>query len=104
MPAQQTTAAERRDDRVDAGQVLQQLEADRAIAADEQVVVEGMDEVPLHAIGSMLLDRAPAFVVGRLDDRRTVTLDRLQFERGRRIHHHDAALRAASLRAASATP
>ena len=49
---EQPAAADRRDDRVDVGQVLEDLEPRRAVAADEVVVVERMDEVARHAIGA----------------------------------------------------
>ena len=60
---QQPAAAERRDDRVDVGQILEDLEPDRAVAGNEVVVVERMDEPAAHPVGAVLLDRAPAFVV-----------------------------------------
>ena len=40
------------------------------------------------------LDRAPALVVGRLDDRRAEPLDGAQLGLGRGVHHHHAAARA----------
>ena len=88
---QQPAATEGRDDGVDVRQVFEDLETDRAVAADEVIVVEGMDEVSLHAIGAMLLDRAPALVEGRLHDRRAEPLDGAQLGLGRRVHHQDAA-------------
>ena len=52
-------------DGVDVRQVLENLERRRAVAADEIVVVERMDEAAVHAIGLMRLDGAPAFVEAR---------------------------------------
>ena len=52
---EQPAAAERRDDGVDVRQILEDLEPGRAVAADEVVVVERMDEVAGHPIAS----RAP---------------------------------------------
>ena len=47
---QQAAAAERRDDGVDVRQIFEDLEADGAVAGDEPIVVERMDEVSRHPI------------------------------------------------------
>ena len=51
---EQTAAAERRDDRVDVGQILEDLERDRPVAGDEPVVVERMHEIARHARRAVL--------------------------------------------------
>ena len=48
MPGEQPAAADRRDHRVDVGQVFDDLEPRRAVAGDEIVVVERVDEVAGH--------------------------------------------------------
>ena len=100
---QQSAAAERRDDGVDVGQVFEDLERDRAVAGDEPVVVERMDEVAAHAIGAVRFDGPPAFVVGGADDRGAEPLDGADLRLRRRVHHHHRA-RAPTSRAANATP
>jgi hypothetical protein len=75
MPAEQPAAAERRDDRVDVGQILEDLEARRGVAGDEAVVVERVHEMPAHAIRGVRLHRPPALVVGGANDRGAEPLD-----------------------------
>ena len=57
MPADQTAAADRDQHRIEVGHLLEQLEADRALAGDDTRVVEGMDEDEL-ALGLDLAARA----------------------------------------------
>src|SRR5687768_4496491 len=97
-PGQQATAAEGGDHRVDVRQVFDDFEADRAVAADEPVVVERMDERAGHAFGPVLLDRAPALLVGTLDDGGAEPFDGPEFRLRRRVHDHDAARRAGGAR------
>ena len=78
---EQPAAAERRDDRVDVGQVFENLETGRRVAGDEPIVVERMHEVAGHPIGAVRFDRAPAFIVGGADDRRAEPLDRADLRR-----------------------
>ena len=94
----QPAAAERCDDRVDVGKVLENLEAGRSVAADEMVVVERVYEVALHPIRAMLLDRAPALVEGRLHDGGAEPADGAKLRLRRRVHDEDAAARAQLLR------
>ena len=66
------------DHRIDLGQILEDLEAGGGVAGDEVVVVEGVHEVPAHAIRAVRFDGAPRFVVGDADDLGAERLDRLE--------------------------
>ena len=76
------------DDDVDVGQVFEDFEPCRAVAGDESIVVKRMHEQPAHPIGAVLLDRAPAFVIGGADDRGAELFDCADLDRGRGVHHH----------------
>ena len=100
---EQPAAAERRDHRIDVRQILDDLQRHRAVAADEVVVVERVHQPAGHAIGPVVLDRPPALVEGRLDDRRAEPLDRREL--GLRARCPSPAPHGApARRAASATP
>ena len=92
----QPAAADWRDHGVNVRQVVDDLQADRPVAADEAIVVEGMDELALHPIGLVALDGAPAFLVRHLDDPGAEPLDGAKLGGRRRVHHEHAG-RAAGL-------
>ena len=47
--AQQSAAADCADDRIDVGEVFENLESQRGVSRDEAVIVEGMHESAAHA-------------------------------------------------------
>ncbi len=89
-PRQQPATAGRRDYGVHVGEVFEDLERDRAVAADEIIVVKRVHEVTAHAVGPARLDRAPALVVRRPHDGGAESLDRAQLGFGSRVHHEHA--------------
>ena len=68
-PGEQPAAAQRRDNGIDVRQIFEDLQRDRAVSADEVVVVERVHEMPRHAVGAVVLDGSPALVERGLDDR-----------------------------------
>ncbi len=91
---QEAAASERCDDGIDVRQVLEDLEADCSIAADEVIVVERVDEVSGHPLGPVLLDGAPTFVERSLNDRGAEPFDGAQLGVWSGVHDHYAAARA----------
>ena len=89
-PARQPAATDRDEDDRDVRQVLDELEADRPLAGDDPIVVEGRDDLE-PALGGELLGHPLALVAGRADDDDLGAIGRHPFALDRRRvgRHHD---------------
>ena len=74
--AGEPAAAERDDDRVHVREVLEDLEADRAVSGDDGRIADGMDEEALDPGIAVVLEDLPPAGVGELDGRGAQALDR----------------------------
>src|SRR5262249_40776698 len=90
--ARETAATVRRDDRVDVGQVLEDLEGDRAVAGHDVVVAERMHEETLDTCALVRAERVEPLVVRHRDDRAAETLDRGDLRPRRTLGYDDGAL------------
>ena len=77
-PGEETAAAPRDEHRVGIGKLLEDLEADRAVAGHHPLVLDGVHEEAVDALEPRLDDRLPPALVGHLDDAPAEALDRVE--------------------------
>ncbi len=88
--ANDPAAADRHDDAVEVGRVLEHLDADRALSGDDLVVVIGVDEKEALFLDQGLGgDLAVGQRLARQDDTGAMRPGALDLGRGRRLRHHD---------------
>src|SRR5258708_14030207 len=87
----QATAADRGDDGAHVGQVLEDLQAHGAMAGDEIVIVERVDEGAVEPGISMRLGRLPRLLIGNRDDGRAERPHPLELVLRRGLDRYDRA-------------
>jgi cysteine desulfurase family protein (TIGR01976 family) len=85
----QPAAAVRDHHRVRVGQVVEDLQADRAVAGHHRRVLHRVHEQPLYPVDVTGGDDVPPFVVRDLDHSAAEALDRGQLGLGRMVRDHD---------------